>query len=115
MNTECPLHRDMLFEEISKFGISDVEFCNLDGTYSKIINRVTCSLEKRLTVFLKQVIFKLYEYSRKHDVKSSLVEVNAILRRLKQAACYPECLSEAHEEGELVNDDVKVFIQRFEI
>lgn len=53
MNIECLLYRDMLFEEILKFGILDVEFCNLDGNYLKIINRVICSFEKRLIVFLK--------------------------------------------------------------
>lgn len=59
---------------------------------------------------------KLSDYSCHHNVRSSLCEVNAILmiRRLKQAACYPEPYTNEEEEEDPKEKKVDKILHRFE-
>lgn len=52
----------------------------------------------------------LLDHSHTHCVDSSLLEVNAILKRLKQAKCYPEPLAETVEPDKNEIDNI---LQRF--
>lgn len=85
-----------IIEIFSQLQISQVEFV-LENR-SEIIKKLTYTLEQRIFLYLEQTKIKLSEYSLSHNVGSSLIEVKATLRRLKQAACYPEPFTEDEEE-----------------
>lgn len=99
-------------ENISELGISNVQF--VDDNHSKILSKMTYILEQSLVVFLEQTKKKLIDYSRHHNVRSSLREVNAVLRRLKQAACYPEPLKDDEVEDDPQEKEFNKILQRFE-
>lgn len=84
--------------ELESFG---VEF--VTDNRSEIINKMTLILERKLMKYLEEIKTKLFDYSRTHTVGSRFFEVNAILRRLKQAACYPEALTDEIEDDEKQN------------
>lgn len=86
----------MLIEEVSKLGMSDIKFAI--ETRSEIINTATCILEKRLYDHLQLSKKMLREYSHSHSVWSNMLEVNAILRRIKPAAGFAEVLSEEKDD-----------------
>lgn len=83
-------------------------------TRKEVIDKLTCVLEKRLTEYLKQIQEELNRYSPPTgNAASSLCEVNAILRRLKQAERYPEDLTENDDENGIEHLDVNRVLQRF--
>lgn len=88
--------RSVLIEEVSKLGMSDIKFAI--ETRSEIINTATCILEKRLYDHLQLSKKMLREYSHSHSVWSNMLEVNAILRRIKPAAGFAEVLSEEEDD-----------------
>lgn len=81
---------------------------------SEIIKRMTLLLERRLEKYLEQLKTKLFDYSRTHYVGSRLFEVNAILRRLKEAACYPEPSTDELEDDETERNEIDGILHRFE-
>lgn len=80
---------------------------------SEIIKKMTLVLERRLMKYLEEIKTKLLDYSRTHNVGSRLFEVNAILRRLKQAACYPEPLTDEIEDDETERNEIDGILHRF--
>lgn len=117
--------KSKLFEEMAKHGILHVEF--VDGNRPAIISSFTCVLEERISQHLKQIRTKLLTYWSPTStiktkllnfwcptsaIRSSLVEVNAILRRLKQASSYPEPFIE-NEEERPDKKEINEILQRF--
>lgn len=89
--------KSRLHKEFTTYGFIHIEF--VLGTRSEIINRLTFMLEKRISDYLEQIRTKLLECAcHTYTTRSSLAEVNSILRRLKQASCYPEPLIEDDDE-----------------
>lgn len=104
--------RTKLIKEVNKYGIAEVEF--VIEARSEIISKLTCVLEKRLSKYLKQIQEKLIRYTPPtENAGSSLCEVNAILRRLKQAERYPENLTENDEENESDHLEINRILKRF--
>ncbi|XP_062588789.1 uncharacterized protein LOC134250434 isoform X2 [Saccostrea cucullata] len=60
----------------------------------EVITKMTCILEKRILDALEEAQRNLYELPLTENVDTSLWEVRSIIRRLKQAACYPQLLQE---------------------
>lgn len=106
--------RTKLIKEMGKHCIEEVEF--VIETRSEMISKLTCVLEKRLSKYLKQIQEKLTRYSPPtENTGSSLCEVNAILRRLKQAERYPENLTENDEEYESGHLKINRILKRFAV
>lgn len=104
--------RTNLIKEVNKYGIVEVEF--VIEARSEVINRLTCVLEKRLSKYLKQIQEKLIRYAPPtENAGSSLCEVNAILRQLKQAERYPENLTENDEDNESAHLEINRILKRF--
>lgn len=104
--------RTKLIKEVNKYGIAEVEF--VIENRSEIISKLTCVLEKRLSKYLKQIQEKLIRYAPPtENAGSSLCEVNAILRRLKQAEIYPENLTENDEDNESHHLEINRILKRF--
>lgn len=104
--------RTKLIKEVNKYGIAEVEF--VIETRSEVIKGLTCVLEKRLSKYLKQIQEKLIRYAPPTEkAGSSLCEVNAILRRLKQAERYPEDLTENDEDNESDHLEINRILKRF--
>lgn len=103
--------KSRIIEIFSQLQIPQVEFV-LENR-SEIIKKLTYTLEQRIFLYLEQTKIKLREYSLSHNVGSSLMEVNATLRRLKQAACYPKPFRETEEE-ENEYTEVDELLERFE-
>lgn len=86
---ESILQKETLKLKVKKINIeSEIELPD------EIIKEMTCILDGRLSDYLEKTRIKLLADSLGHNVKDSLFEVNAILRRLKQAAHYPAPLTE---------------------
>lgn len=94
--------------ELESFG---VEF--VTDNRSEIINKMTLILERKLMKYLEEIKTKLFDFSRTHNVGSRFFEVNAILRRLKQAACYPEALIDEIEDDETERNEIDGILHRF--
>lgn len=104
--------RTKLIKEVNRYGIAEVEF--VIETPSEIISKLTCVLEKRLSKYLKQFQEKLIRYAPPtENAGSSLCEVNAILRLLKQAERYPEDLTENDEDNESDHLKINRILKRF--
>lgn len=89
--------KSRLHKEFTMYGFIHIEF--VLGTRLEIINRLTLMLEKRISDYLEQIRTKLLECPcPTYTTRSSLAEVNAILRRLRQASCFPEPFIEDDEE-----------------
>lgn len=103
--------KSKLSKEIAKHGVLHVEF--VDGNRLAIISSLTCILEKGISQHLEHIRTNLLKYRSPTStfpnfiwnvlhptsaIRSSLVEVNALLKRLKQASSYPEPLVENGEE-----------------
>lgn len=101
-----------LIKEVSTYGVTQVEF--VIETRSDVIAKLTCVLEKKLTDYLQLIKKYLRENSSgtKH-YGSSLCEVNAVLRRLKQAERYPGDLTENDDEDEIEHLKINSILQRF--
>lgn len=106
MNYSCD--RKIIIEEIRTIGITKVEV--VMKTRSIIVQNITCILEQMLESYLVGTKKTLLDHSHTHCVDSSLLEVNAILKRLKQAKCYPEPLAEIVEPDKNEIDNI---LQRF--
>lgn len=104
--------KSTLKETVLELGNLNVEI--VIENRSDILFRMTRVLEQRLVVYLEQTKMKLRDYSRHHNVRSSLREVNAILRRLKQAACYPEPYTDEEEEEHSQENEMDKILHRFE-
>lgn len=104
--------KSTLKETVLELGNLNVEI--VIENRSDILFRMTRVLEQRLDVYLEQTKMKLRDYSRHHNVRSSLCEVNAILRRLKQAACYPEPYTDEEEEEHSQENEMDKKLHRFE-
>lgn len=104
--------KSALKENVLKLGNLNVEFVFDDR--SEILSKMTRVLEQRLIVYLEQTKMKLRDYSRYHNVRLRLREVKAILRRLKQAACYPEPFKDEEEEEDPQEKEVEEILKRFE-
>lgn len=103
--------RTKLIKEVDKHCIEEVEF--VIETRSEMISKLTCILEKRLSKYLKQIQEKLIKYSPPtENTGSGLCEVNAILRRLKQAERYPENLTENDEDNESDHLEINRILNR---
>lgn len=103
--------KSTLKENVLELGNLNVEI--VTENRSDILFRMTRVLEQRLVVYLEQTKMKLRDYSRHHNVRSSLGEVNAILRRLKQAAGYSEPYTDDEEEEQSQEKEVDKILQRF--
>lgn len=104
--------RTKLIKEVNTYGIAEVEF--VIETPSEIISKLTCVLEKRLSKYLKQFQEKLIRYAPPtENAGSSLCEVNAILRLLKQAERYPKDLTENDEDNESDHLKINRILKRF--
>lgn len=104
--------KSTLKENVLEPGNLNVE--NVIENRSEILSKMTRVLEQRLVVYLEETKMKLRDYSRHHNVRSSLCEVNAILRRLKQAACYPEPYTNEEEEEDPQEKEVDKILHRLE-
>lgn len=104
--------KSALKENVLELGNLNVEFVFDDR--SEILSKMTRVLEQRLIVYLEQTKMKLRDYSRHHNVRLRLREVKAILRRLKQAACYPEPFKDEEEEEDPQEKEVEEILKRFE-
>lgn len=104
--------KSTLKETVLELGNLNVEI--VIENRSDILFRMTRVLEQRLDVYLEQTKMKLRDYSRHHNVRSSLCEVNAILRRLKQAACYPEPYTDEEEEEHSQENEMDKKLHSFE-
>lgn len=117
--------KSVLSKEMAKHGVLHVEF--VDGNRPAIISSLTCILEERISQHLKQIRTELLTYCCPTStiktqflnywcptsaIRSSLVEVNAILRRLKQASSYPEPFVENDEERP-DKKEINEILQRF--
>lgn len=100
-----------LKENVLELGSLNVEI--VTENRSEILSKMTRFFEQRLVVYLEQTKMKLRDYSRHHNVRSSLCEVNAILRRLKQAACYPEPYTDEEEEKDPQEKEVDKILHSF--
>lgn len=101
-----------IVEKMTTLRITSVEF--VIEIRSEIIKKITCILEQRLTEYLTQTKIKLMEHSSlAPNVRQSLLEVNAIIRKLKQAACYPESLEEDGDGEKTVDKEIDEILQRF--
>lgn len=103
--------KSALKENVLELGNLNVEFVFDDR--SEILSKMTRVLEQRLIVYLEQTKMKLHDYSRHHNVRLSLREVKAILRRLKQAACYPEPFKDEEEEEDPQEKEVEEILKSF--
>lgn len=116
--------KSKLSKEMAKHGVLNVEF--VDGNRPAIISSLTCILEKRISQHLKQIRNTLLTYWSPTStiktkfinywcptsaIRSSLVEVNAILRRLKQASSYPEPFIENEESTD--KKEINEILRRF--
>lgn len=100
---------------LDNFEVKKAVFASSDGLLETTITEMTCILEQRLSDCLNQVKIKLPKCSSgRQSIRSSLREVNAILRRLKQAACYPEILRDDEKEEESEEQKIKEELERFE-
>lgn len=98
--------------KLAMLGIKRVSFAI--ETRSEIIRKITCILERRLSTFLKNTKTKLLKYcSTMPNVRQSLLEVNAILRKLKQAACYPKPLEDDKTGEKSDEQEIDEILQRF--
>lgn len=117
--------KSKFIEEVAEHGVLNVEF--VDGNRPAIISSLTCVLEERISQHLKQIRTKLLTYRSPTStiktkllklwcpnsaIRSSLVEVNAILRRLKQASSYPESFIE-NEEDRTDKKEINKILQSF--
>nr|XP_034330193.1 uncharacterized protein LOC117690335 isoform X3 [Crassostrea gigas] len=108
MEMECSKDKKNIIEKIMTLGISRVEV--VIKRRSEIMQRITCTLEQILSSYLVGTKEILLDHSHTHQVDSSLLEVNAILKRLKQAECYPEPLVGFVEPA---NNEIDNILQRF--
>lgn len=108
METKYSCDREIIIEGIRTVGITKVEV--LMKTRSIIVQNITSILEQMLSSYLEETKKILFDHSHTHYVDSSLLEVNAILKRLKQAKCYPEPLAEIVEPE---NKEIDNILQRF--
>lgn len=96
------------------FKVKKAVFASPDELLETTITEITCILEQRLSDCLDQVRIKLPHCSSgKQNIRSSLLEVNAIIRRLKQAACYPDILQDDEKDEESDEQKIKEELQRF--
>lgn len=101
-----------IVEKMTTLRITGVEF--VIEIRSEILKKITCILEQRLTEYLTQTKIKLLEHSSfTPNVRQSLLEVKVILRKLKQAACYPKPLAEDGDGEETVDKEIDEILQRF--
>lgn len=108
MEMKYSFDRKIIIEGIRAIGITKVEF--VMKTRSIIVQNITCILEQMLSSYLEGTNKTLLEHSHTQYVDSSLLEVNAILKRLKQAKCYPEPLTEIVEPE---NNEIGNILLRF--
>lgn len=108
MEMECSKDKKNIIEKIMTLGISRVEV--VIKRRSEIVQRITCTLEQILSSYLVGTKEILLDHSHTHKVDSSLLEVNAILKRLKQAECYPEPLVGFVETA---NNEIEIYFRDF--
>lgn len=103
-----------MFETAKICEITDVSF--EEECRSKIITQMTSILEKRIVHYLQYIKDDLTKRLRTQAVNASLLEVNAVLKRLKQAECYPDMdsedakLIEIEKETEEVDEILKRYV-----
>lgn len=105
---ECSNDKKIIMKKMRTLGITKVEV--IIQTRSEIVVKITCVLEHILSSYLVGTKQILLDHSHSHKVDSSLLEVNAILKRLKQAECYPEPLAGFVEPE---NNEIDNILQRF--
>lgn len=98
----------VIIEKIMTLGITNVEI--VIKTRSEIVLKITCILERIISSYLLETKKLLLDHSHSHKVNSSLLEVNAILKRLKQAERDPEPQVEFMEAE---NNEIDNILQRF--
>lgn len=92
MERGCSYDKEIVIEKIMTLAITNVEV--VLKIRSVFVQKITCILEHILSSYLEATKKILLDHSHTHKVNSSLLEVNAILKRLKEAECYPEPLAE---------------------
>ena len=103
-----------MFETAKICEITDVSF--EEECRSKIITQMTSILEKRIVHYLQYIKDDLTKRRpRTQAVNASLLEVNAVLKRLKQAECYPDMDSEGAKliEIEKNPEEVDEILKRY--
>lgn len=108
MEMECSNDKKIIMKKMRTLGITKVEV--IIKTRSEIVVKITCVLEHTLSSYLVGTKQILLDHSHSHKVDSNLLEVNAILKRLKQAECYPEPLAGFVEPE---NNEIDDILQRF--
>ncbi|XP_048745220.2 uncharacterized protein LOC125658127 isoform X4 [Ostrea edulis] len=98
-----------LIDALSKSRMNDVNV--IAKNRSEIITKMTCIMEQRFQEHLEEMRRNLHDLPLNENVDASLLEVNALIRRLKQAACYPEPLPEEDDKmrGETIRDMLQSF------
>ncbi|XP_078312647.1 uncharacterized protein LOC144619154 isoform X3 [Crassostrea virginica] len=93
-NVEKEKHmREEIAKEFVLSRSTHIEF--VVESYEEIIGRITVTLEQRISNFLKSIQEELNRSDQKtYETSKLLLAVNAFLRRLKQAECYPMSLRE---------------------
>lgn len=93
-NVEKEKHmREEIAKEVVLSRSTHIEF--VVESYEEIIGRITVTLEQRISDFLKSIQEELKRSDQKtYETSKLLLGVNAFLRRLKQAECYPMSLRE---------------------
>lgn len=85
--------REEIAKEVVLSRSTHIEF--VVESYEEIIGRITVTLEQRISDFLKSIEEELKRSDQKtYETSKLLLGVNAFLRRLKQAECYPVSLKE---------------------
>ena len=100
-----------MFKTAKSCEITDVSF--EEESRSKIITKMTCILEKRIVHYLQNIKDKLTKSPRTQAVNASLLEANAVLKRLKQAECYPDMESEDAKLIEKETEKVDKILKRY--
>ena len=100
-----------MFKTAKSCEITDVSF--EEESRSKIITKMTCILEKRIVHYLQNIKDKLTKCPRTQAVNASLLEANAVLKRLKQAECYPDMESEDAKLIEKETEKVDKILKRY--
>jgi hypothetical protein len=98
----------VLFETFHKSRLNVVDVIAKDR--SEIISKMTRALEQRLADHLMEISRSLLELPLTENVSTSLLEVNALINRLKQAACYPNNLPEDDGKKE---DIISTMLERY--
>lgn len=88
----------------------DVDF--VSKCKEEIITKITCMLEQRLVTFFEQAHKTLQKYSKSSNVRTNLLEVKAVLKRLGQAIGFPRPFTNDVVEEDTEHTEMEKILQR---